>query len=149
MWLLLYYPARICPSSGRPVHMGACWDTKTRASREGEPTACKWRQRSQTAQQRLWKLRTGRGARSGCGNKLRRKQPRCVAKARCFPDRTRAVSVSEHEVRDLDQLVVGFEGMAPWLPRAKLPGRSHLVRFSPVLSPGQGARQAVCARPSW
>lgn len=71
MWLLLY-PARICPSSGRPVHMGACWDTKTRASREGEPTVCKWRQRSQTAQQRLWNLRTARGARSGYGNKLRR-----------------------------------------------------------------------------
>lgn len=118
--------------------MGACWDTQTRASREGEPTACKWRQRSQTAQQRLWNLRTGRGARSGYENKLRRKQPRCVAKARCFSDKTRALSISEHEVRDLDHLVANFEGMATWLSKAKLPGRNHLVRFPPVLSPGQG-----------
>lgn len=28
--------------------------------------------------------------------------------------------------------------MATWLSRAKLPRRNHLVRFSPVLSPGQG-----------
>lgn len=128
--------------------MGAsCWDTQTRASRDGEPTACKWRQRSQTAQQRLWNLRSGRGARSGYEDKLRRKQPRCVTKTRCFPDRTLAVSVSEHEMRDLDQLVANFEGMATWFSRAKLPGRNHFVRFSPLLSPGQGlVKQSASGR---
>lgn len=38
--------------------MGACLGYEARAIREGEPTRCKWRQRSQTAQQRLWHLRT-------------------------------------------------------------------------------------------
>lgn len=37
--LLVLYPERICPWSGRPVRMGACWHDQARASREGEPTA--------------------------------------------------------------------------------------------------------------
>lgn len=52
---------------------------------------------------------------------------------------TQAASVSEHEMCGLGQSTISLEGLLPLVIRAKLPGRNQVIKYSPLLSAGQGS----------